>query len=66
MQPDTKLLAIRGNKKGNDCPELHPGFLSTVSSKCKKLEEFILEDYDISRDKVMLIINLKLTANFVY
>jgi hypothetical protein len=52
MQPVTKLLAIRGNKRKNEFPELHPSFLNTVALKCEQLQDFILEDYSISQEKV--------------
>ncbi|XP_011497861.1 PREDICTED: uncharacterized protein LOC105362194 [Ceratosolen solmsi marchali] len=54
MQPVTKLLAIRGNKRKNEFPELHPSFLNTVALKCEQLQDFILEDYSISQEKIQI------------
>lgn len=53
VQPVTKIVAIRGNKRKSEFPELHPSFLNTVTLKCENLHDLILEDYSILQEKVI-------------
>lgn len=53
LQPVTKLLALRGNKRKHEFPEMHPSILDTISLECYRLQDFLLEEYNISREKVV-------------
>ncbi|XP_014213796.1 uncharacterized protein LOC106643254 [Copidosoma floridanum] len=54
LQPVTKFLALRGNKRKNELPELMLSFLKIINKKCTQLEDFILEEYSISREKIQI------------
>lgn len=64
MQPATKSLAIRGPMDNFKLSELHLNFLKTVASKCSQLEDLIIEDYYINRDKVSFV-NQKNTSKIL-
>ncbi|XP_001608169.1 uncharacterized protein LOC100124249 [Nasonia vitripennis] len=54
IQPVTKTVAIRGNKRKSEFPELDQSFLNTLNSKCGNLQELILEDYSILRGNIQI------------